>query len=133
MRDRKRGMSDAQLPRNLSGTAFEAQGGATTGFPHHFNLQPVHAAADTRSKGLGGGFFGGKSSGQAFGSIAFAQAVGLLGGGKDAIQKPLSVALKRLLNPRDFNQVNTTADDHAVYQPNIRDQGDCRDASGEWE
>jgi len=123
MRDRKRGVSYAQLRGNLGGAAMEAQVGATAGLPHHFDLQPVHASADACSEGLGAGLFGGKPSGQAFGRIAFAQAVGLLGGGEDAIQKSLSVALKRLLDARDFNQVNTAADDHAVYQTNIRNQG----------
>lgn len=120
MRDRKRCVNDAQLRRYLGGAAMKAQVGATAGFPHHFNLQPVHAPADAGSQCLGGGFFGGKSSGKAFGRVAFAQAVSLFGGREDSIQKPLSIALKRLLNARDFNQVSAAPDYHAVYQPNIR-------------
>ena len=120
MGDRKRGVSDSQLRRYLRSSAVKAQVGATAGFSHHFNLEPIHASADAGSQGLGGGFLRGKSSGKALRRVAFAQAVSLFGGGKDAIQKPLSIALKRLLNPRDFNQVGTAPNDHAVYQPNIR-------------
>ncbi len=127
MRDGKRGVSHAQLRGNLSGAAMEAEIGATAGFPHHFNFEPIHAPAYAGSEGLGGSLFGGKSSGQTFGGVSFAQTVGLLGGREDAIQKALSVALKRLLNARNFNQVSAAADDHAVYQPNIRDlhPGNC--------
>jgi len=119
MRDRERGVSDAQLRRNLGGSAVEAQVGTTAGFPHNFNLQPVHSTADAGSQRLGGSLLGRKSSGQAFGRIAFSQAIRLLGGREDAIQKPLPVALKRLLNTRDFDKVSAAANDHAVYQLNI--------------
>ena len=121
-------MSNAELRCNFCGAAVKAEAGASARFAHHLDLQPVHAAADAGAKRFGGGFFGGKSSGQAFGRIAFAHAVGLFGGGEDPIQKPLSEALKRLLDARDFNQVNAAADNHAVYQANISGPRGCRDA-----
>src|SRR5579863_8328391 len=64
MRDRKGGVSDTQLRRDLCSAAVKAEVGATAGFPHHFDLQPVHAPADPGSQGLCGGFLGGKSSGE---------------------------------------------------------------------
>ena len=119
MGDRKCRMSHAKLHRNLGGAAVEAEVGAASRLPHHFNLEPVHTPADAGSESLGGGLFGGKSSGKAFGGIAFAQAVGLLRWCEDTIQEPGAKALKRLMNARDFNKVNAATDNHVEYQPNI--------------
>ena len=73
-------VGDTEVRGNLGGPAVEAQVGATAGLPHHLNLQPVHPAADSGAQGLGGRLLGGKSRGQALGSIALAHAVGLLRG-----------------------------------------------------
>lgn len=123
VRNRKRRMSHAELPGNLGRSAMKAEIGPTPRFPYYLDLQPVHPTADARPKRLGGCLFGGKSSGQAFTCITFPQTVGLLGRGENAVQEPLSKTVQRLLNARDFNQVRAAADDHAVYQPNIRGPG----------
>ena len=85
-------------------------------------------AADSGAEGLGACLFRGESRSQALGGIAFAQAVGLLCRCEDSIQEPWAKALKRLLDPRDFNKVNAAADNHVEYQPNIRRRGVSRKA-----
>lgn len=133
VRKRKSCMGYAEPGCKLRGTAMEADAGTPARLANHLDFQPVNAPAYPRTKRLGGGLFGGKSSCEAFGRVALAHAIGLLSGGENAIEKALSVAFVRLLNAFNLNQVNTAANDHSEYQTNIRGlQGIACRACGFW-
>ena len=78
--DGKRGAPGPQPSGHFRCPAMEAKRGPSAGFAHHFDLQPGYTAAYACSQRLGACFLGGKPGRQAFGRLAFAQAIGLLGG-----------------------------------------------------
>jgi len=118
VRKRKSCMSYAEPGGNLGCAAMKANAGPTAGFADHLDFQPIHAAADSGAESLSTGFFGGKSSREAFRRVALAQGIGLLPGRENTIEKTLSEALDRLLNACYLNQINSAADDHSEYQAN---------------
>lgn len=97
--------------------------GSSPRLANYFNFQPVHALADACSQGFRAGFLCSESSGKALCRVALAQAIGLLGRGKYAIEEALPEALRGLLNALNFNQVDAAADDHPELQPNISLRG----------
>jgi hypothetical protein len=74
---------------NLGGAAVKLQCGPSARLPDDLDLQPVDAAADACSQAFGACFLGGKPGGKALRGFALAQAVGLLRGGVDAVEKRL--------------------------------------------
>ena len=89
MGQRQGGGDDTQMFGNLRGAAMKAKARLSAWLPHHLDLQPVHAVADPGAERLGCGFLGGKPRGKALGRIALAQAVRLLRGEVNPIEKTL--------------------------------------------
>jgi len=114
--DRERRMYHAQPFCNLGGTPVKLDCGPSTRFADHFDLQPADPKADSRPKGLGACLLGRKARRKAFGGIAFSQAVGLFGSGKNTVKEAIAIAVHGLLNSPDLCQIDSGADDHAVYQ-----------------
>jgi hypothetical protein len=106
-------------PGDFGGSSVESNGRASTGLSNDFNLKPTHPAADACAQSLGAGFLCRKPRRKTLGRVTLAQAVPLLGGGVHPVKEPLPKTLNRLLNPRNFDQVDATADDHTLYQANI--------------
>src|SRR5271157_1973547 len=110
----KGGAGYAQAGGNLGSAPMKLECGSSARLADDLDLQPAHAVADARSQGLGSRFLGGKSGGKALGGLALAQAVGLLRGGVDAVEKPLAVTIHGLLDAPDLHQIDSGADDHAM-------------------
>jgi hypothetical protein len=92
------------------------EGGPSAGFARDLDLQPVHALADACSQSLGAGLLGGKPGGKALRRLALAMAIGLLSGSEHAVQKPLPVAIHGALNALYLHQVDSGANNHAIYE-----------------
>ena len=120
MRDGEGGVSNAEVRGSFGGASAKADAGSPARFPHHFDFKPAHTPADSGSQCFGRSLFGGEAGCEAFSSVSLAHAVGLFGRGVNPIEEALAKTLQRLLNARDFNEVDAAADNHAVYQPTIR-------------
>ena len=116
MREGKRGMGDPHLAGSLGCAAVEPETRPSAGFAEDLDFQPVHALTDAGPESLGSGFLGGEAGGQAFGGMASAHAVGLLGRRVYAIKKPGSEAIQRALDAIDLHQIYARADDHIDYE-----------------
>src|ERR1700733_4944877 len=116
MRERKGHVRNAHVCSNFGGSSMKPEGRLSTALTHHFDLEPVHPSADSRPQGLCTRLFGGKARSQALGGFPFAQAIGLFGRGKNAVEKPLPKALHGIVYTPYLNQIDAAAHDHAGYQ-----------------
>jgi len=98
--------------------AVEPDRGASARLANDLDFEPADSVADLGAQGLCSGFFGGEPGSEAFCGIAFAKTICLLGRRIDTVEEALPKPLHGLLNPGDFDEVDTAADDHAVYQTN---------------
>jgi hypothetical protein len=86
---------------------MKAEGRPSAGFADDLDLKPADAVADAGSQGLGSRLLGGKAGGKALGGVALAQAVGLLSGGVNAVEKAAAVAIHGLLDAPDLSQIDS--------------------------
>lgn len=109
-------MDNAEAGGEFGRAAVEADAGASAGLADDLDFEPVDSATDAGAEGFGAGLLGGEAGRKAFGCVALSHAVGLFGGGEDTVQEALSEAVEGLLDSVDFDQIDATADDHAVYK-----------------
>jgi hypothetical protein len=111
--ERNRGAGYAKVGSDLRGAAVEAEGRPAGEFADHFNLEPGDTEADAGAEGFGASFFGREAGGEAFRRFAFAEAVGLLRGGVDAIEQARPEALNGAMDAVNLDQVDSGSDDHS--------------------
>jgi hypothetical protein len=109
-------MDNSQVLGYFGGPAMESDCRPAARLAAYLDLEPIYAAANAGAKSLGSCLFCREACRKALGRPSLALAVGLLGGGEHTIEKALAEAFHGLLNTRNFHQVDTAANDHAVYQ-----------------
>src|SRR5215471_7551268 len=96
----------------LCSLAGEAQAGTPTGLANDLHVLPGHSVAKSGTDCLHRRLFGGKASGQAFGSVGLGGSVADLFLGKDSTQKAIAKTLHGGLDPCHFGDVNSSAYNH---------------------
>ncbi len=97
--------------------ARKGEGGLARGRVYNADILHIDALIETRAKGLGAGFLGGKALGVSGDmGAARAAALGLLAlcFCKTALDKAFAKALERLFDPAYIDQVAARADNHLV-------------------
>src|SRR5258706_6601064 len=110
---------DAESAGNFAADASESQRRFATALPHHFNIDPAHAASQAGSQSLHRRLLGGKASGEALGMMAMRFAIGNLRGREKAFQERAATPLDRRCDAVDFRDVNAQADDHQDSRPRV--------------
>jgi hypothetical protein len=90
-----------------------------SGQANDFHVAPANAAALARAQRFHAGFFGRESRGKMLDGSRLRLAVGDFAGGEQPIEKTFAVTLHRLLESRNFDQVNANADDHGKKIPQM--------------
>lgn len=116
-------MCDSKPGRNLPGPAVKTQRRPAARLAGYLDFEPVHTTADASAKSFCAGLFGCEARSQTFRGPALAQAIGLLSGGINAVQKTLTKALDGLLDPGNLDQIDTTTNNHPhnkLNHPSVR-------------
>jgi len=106
------------------GLAGEAEGGFAGGQIDDFDVVPGDAVGESGADGLHEGLFGGEAGGEAFVFVGFAEGVGDLAGGEDAVEEAVSEAVVGVGNARNFGEVGTNRENHALIVSHGRSRTD---------
>ena len=106
MREAEAEPPNAEMFRNLGGTAVEQELRRPAGVADDLELLPADAAADACAQSLGAGLLCGKAGGEAFRGALFAGvAVDDLAGGVDTREKLLPKAFQAAFDPCDLDEI----------------------------
>ncbi len=105
-------MGDAELSGNGTGAAGEMEGWTPAGIAADFQFLPGNAVVNAGTESLGGGFLSGETGGEGFGGVGFCPAIVDFGGGKDAAEESVAVALDGTRDARHFDEVDPGTHEH---------------------